>query len=233
MKKLTTILVTGVAALFFTACGGGSSGDDTNPPVEYTYNLQNFLNTVAYSMTLEGTTEVANNTINISAEIFVQYKGTFTTAEGDIVHEKDITQIFNRNGTEVIGTSNAVFYNGYMVYQVINETGVYCVTPLDAEDITPIPTDAKIGYISDSLPLECSDGTYITYLGKLESAGGSNATIKGIINTYSHKGGTLINTSTSETVVDPSMNIINFSLDTKDFTNGVNTTLDSTSITQN
>ncbi len=40
MKKLTTILLAGVATLFFTACGGSSSsGDSTPPPAPVTVNL--------------------------------------------------------------------------------------------------------------------------------------------------------------------------------------------------
>ena len=217
--------------LLFTACGGGSSSD--GDVTEYTYNLQNYMNTSSYRMNLEGTLQAGDNNLNVSAEMYLDYEGTHTVEGGHIVHEKELTQILNVDGIEVIATSYAEFYNGYMVYQVINETGVSCLTPLSAEEITPIPTDAKIGYISDSIPLECSDGTYMTYLGKLEGAGGSNATIKGIVNTYSHKGGTLINTGISETVVDPSMNIINYYVETKDFNNGINMTLDSTSITQN
>ena len=38
MKKLTTILLSGLATLFFTACGS-SSGDSTPPPEPITVNL--------------------------------------------------------------------------------------------------------------------------------------------------------------------------------------------------
>ena len=33
MKRITTILAIGTTALFFTACGGGSSSDNTQPPI--------------------------------------------------------------------------------------------------------------------------------------------------------------------------------------------------------
>ena len=39
MKKITTILLAGLATLFFTACGGGGGGDSTPPPAPITVNL--------------------------------------------------------------------------------------------------------------------------------------------------------------------------------------------------
>ncbi len=39
MKKITTILLAGLATLFFTACGSSGGGDSTPPPAPVTVNL--------------------------------------------------------------------------------------------------------------------------------------------------------------------------------------------------
>ena len=39
MKNIMIVLLSGLAILFFTACGGGSSGDSTPPPAPITVNV--------------------------------------------------------------------------------------------------------------------------------------------------------------------------------------------------
>ncbi len=233
MRKITTTLLTGSALLLFTACGGGGSDSGTNPtPTEYTYNLQDYLNTYSGHMNLEGTAYTANGNIPVGMESIIEYVGTYTATTGETLHQKDQTQIYNINGTSIISTSSVGFYKGYMAELISYETGVYCGATLSSSSVTPIPKDAKIGYVSDTIPLECSDGTSMTYLLKLESAGGSNALMKGILNAYSNNGA-LVGSSTSETIVTPSMDIINYHMEIKDLVNGGSAILDSTSISQN
>lgn len=79
MKKLTTILVAGLATLFFTACGGSSSGDSTPPPEPITVNL---IGTWNYMVTTENS--VCDGKVAQGIEIVEPLDGD-TTKIGDII----------------------------------------------------------------------------------------------------------------------------------------------------
>lgn len=79
MKKLTTILLAGLATLFFTACGGGSSGDSTPPPAPITVNL---IGTWDYMVITENS--VCDGKVAQGIEIIEPLNGD-TTKIGDII----------------------------------------------------------------------------------------------------------------------------------------------------
>lgn len=77
MKKLTTILLSGLATLFFTACG--SSGDSTPPPEPITVNL---LGTWDYMVVTKNS--VCDGKVAQGIEIIEDLNGD-TTKIGDII----------------------------------------------------------------------------------------------------------------------------------------------------
>jgi len=79
MKKLTAILLTGIATLFFTACGGGSSGDSTPPSAPITVNL---IGTWDYMVVTKNS--VCDGKVAQGIEIIEPLNGD-TTKIGDII----------------------------------------------------------------------------------------------------------------------------------------------------
>jgi len=110
--------------------------------------------------------------------------------------------------------------------------GVICDATLPLPDLTPIPIDAQVGYISDVVSLQCDDGTYITHVIKLNDAGGGNAEISIISNIYAAQGGALQATETDNIVVTPSMSMVNAEISGYIASEDATFTLYSTSITQ-
>lgn len=231
MKQITMSLLASTAILF-TACGGGG-GDAAAVPNTNQYDLRTFIDTVSYTVSGAGTLTIAGTSYDLSGTMQTTYQGTDEPIAGVIVHLHDATMILNANNIQVVQSANSATYMGNLVYVDNTTAGITCGTPLEPNAITPVPTDAQVGYISDVIPLECSDGTYQTIVMKLNDAGGDNAELAIISNTYSSQGGTLQDSQTTYVVVTPNMSMVNVELSGSVPSESATYTLNSTSITQN
>ena len=81
MKKIITILLAGLATLFFTACGSSGGGDSTPPPAPITVNL---IGTWDYMVTSQGS--VCDGMLAQGIEIIEPLNGD-TTLIGNILLE--------------------------------------------------------------------------------------------------------------------------------------------------
>lgn len=231
MKQITTIFLAGTAAMFMNACGGGSS--DPVEPNTNQYDLRTFIDTKGYTINGEGTISTPNDTLNLTGTLQSIYQGVSMAPSGETVHNHDITIILTADTITVTQSASSTTYEGYIVYMDNITNGVVCETPLALTEITPIPTDAQVGYISPEIPLECSDGTYITNVIKLNDAGGGNAEMSIISNVYTSQGGVLESSETDNIIVTPTMNMVNAEITGSIPADGITFVLSSTSIAQN
>ena len=212
MTYLKTLLVAG-SALAFTACGGGSSSSGSTPPPTNTYDLRTYIDKSSFTMNLEGSI----NGVSSVATFYSNYIGN-TDLGGTLLDVHETTLIIT--GLTEIGYTGTYLGNIYAVEGSARNCYIsQGVTP------TPIPTNATIGYVSDVVPLQCSDGATAEVSIKLESAGGNNALAVATTKLYAN-GGVLVSQSLSE--VNPNMRLLSYEINI-----GGNVSLHSTSITQN
>ena len=231
MKKITTILLAGIAAMFMSACGGGGGSTPVEPNTNQ-YDLRTWINTAGYHIDGEGTITAPTGTLNVDGFYRSFYEGTSIAPTGETVHNHFVTLSLTAATITIMQSVNSTTYEGNLVYVDNVTDGIVCETPLALADIMPVPTDAQVGYISDIIPLECSDGSYITYLIKLSDAGGGNAELSIISNTYVSQGGALESSETDSIIVTPTMSIVNAEITGSIPADGITFALSSTFITQ-
>jgi hypothetical protein len=108
-------------------------------------------------------------------------------------------------GINIFQKSDGISYQGFGIYSNNTQTGISCATTLELDTIVALPTDAKIGYISQIIPSECSDGSYQEYILKIEDGEGSNANVNVFLNQYDKKGGSMLYSAKTIYTVDPNM----------------------------
>jgi hypothetical protein len=231
MKQITMSLLASTAILF-TACGGG--GDDTTiVPNTNQYDLRTFMDTSSYTVTGEGTAITPNGTFDLTGTYKSSYQGTSVVGSGETVHHHDVTMLLTVVGVGTISqNAESSTYVGNIIRTNNLTEGVICEATLPLPDLTPIPTDAQVGYISDVVSLQCDDGSYATRVIKLNDAGGGNAEISVISNMFEYQGGTLLGSETDNVIVTPSMSMVNVEISGYDVSTDTTVTLNSTSITQ-
>lgn len=230
MNKITAILLTSSATLLLTACGGGGGSTPVEPNTNQ-YDLRTFIDTVAYTINGEGTITAPAGTIAVTGTFKSVYNNT-GVVNGVTAHLHDVTLILSGGGTTVTSDIESATYMGNIIYtNNITENRV-CETVLAPSTLTPIPIDAQVGYISDVVALTCSDGNYVTNLLKLNDAGGGNAELSIISNTYESQGGALVSSETDSIIVTPTMSMLNANITGSIPADGITFALYSTSITQ-
>lgn len=232
MKKVITILLAVTAAMFMTACGGGGGGSVSEPNTNQ-YDLRTFIDTASYTINGEGTITISGETYSGTGVYQSTYQGTGTAPTGETINNHETIMLGSANGIDLSLLRNHATYMGYIAFVEYPNDGISCETPLSSSDVTPIPTDAQVGYISDIVPLECNNGAYITNVFKLSDAGGGNAELSLISNTYEYQGGALMVSETMNIVVTPGMSIVSAEISRNDSWNDLSLLVYSTSITQN
>lgn len=231
MKPIKMTLLAGTVMLF-TACGGGGGDSIISVPNTNLYNLRTFIDTGSFTVVGEGTANTPSGAIDLSGTYKNSYQGTSVVGSGETVHHHDITMILSGAGVTVSQKAESSTYMGNIIRTNNITDGIICEATLPLPDLTPIPTGAKVGYISDIVSLQCDDGTYITNVIKLNDAGGGNAEISLISNTYASQGGALEYSETSDIVVTPSMSMVNAEISGYIASEDATFTLYSRSITQ-
>lgn len=233
MKKVKYLsyglAIVSASVIGLTGCGGGGSSSEPNTNL---YDLRTWIDTAEYTITGSGTITVTGNTIPVTGTYQSIYLGTSTAPTGVTVHDHDVTMILSGAGITEIQSANSSTYMGYIVYTENTTSGVTCETPLTPADITPVPTDAQVGYISSVIPLECSNGTYVTTAIRLTDAGGGNATFSLISNIYASQGGALLSSETDNIVVTPNMSMVSANISGSIPADDITFNIDSTSIVQ-
>lgn len=234
MKKLL-IGLSSLFVLLFTGCGGGG-GDSTtiiaSAANSNQYDLRTFIDTAEYTIDGEGTITSNAVTYNATGTYQSSYQGTEVVTTGETVHLHDITMLLDAGGIAFEQSASSSTYMGNII-GILHSTDVSCGFPIESlAVIAPVPNDAQVGYTSDVVPLSCSDGTYITNVLELNDAGGGNAELSIISNTYVSKGGALKSTETDNIVVTPTMSMVNADITGSIPADGITFALYSTSITQ-
>jgi len=208
------LLLTGMA-LMFTACGGGGGTSDVPPEPLIEYDLRTFIDKSSLTLNLEG---IVDGT-TVQGTYYVTYEGTFDYMGTTLDLHQQVAVIDGTTDTSYMGT-----YLGNLYAMLLND-GTECyiaegVTP------TPIPTNATIGYVSDVVPLECTEGSRVEISVKLLAGEGDSAIAATTAKWYNAYGSLLL-TSESYTTFDPNMNILAYEIKTG------NIIFQATSITQN
>lgn len=230
MKPIKMTLLAGTVILF-TACGGGG-GDSTTLPNTNQYDLRTFIDTSSFTVHGEGTANTPSGTYDVSGTYKSSYQGTSVVGSGETVHHHDVTMMLTVGSVTVSQRAESSTYMGNIIRTNNITEGVICEATVPLPDLTPIPTNAQVGYISDEVSLQCDDGSYITQVIKLNDAGGGNAEISVISNIYAYQGGALQATETDNVVVTPTMGMVNAEISGYIPSEDTTFTLYSTSITQ-
>lgn len=211
MNQIITILLAGTAAMFMSACGGGSS-DPVDPvePNTNKYDLRTWIDTGGFLINGEGTLTLSpEDPINVTGSFQSEYLGTSTAPTGETVHDHNITMILSAEGVTALERKlSRSTYMGNVVSVTNAVGGGPCETTLELAALTPVPTDAEVGYMSEVVPYLCDDGRYITNQIKLEDAGSGNAIFSLLINVYESEGGALIVNETDSIVITPDMSLV-------------------------
>ncbi len=171
MKRIATILLSGTAVLFLSACGGGSSGSSTPvaPPNNNVYNLRAVNLAAPLSIMVKG--GYSNGT---TGSLFL-YKDTYGTDTLDgtpvTIMGSDVSITLD-NGYTSQGSSFALIDNNGFT-RAFDDTSAYC-TLRTAPQV--VPTDAKIGATSSATSIyDCDNNTMRTMSWSLTDAGNGNA----------------------------------------------------------
>lgn len=243
MKKLL-ISLSSLLVLLFTGCGGGGGGDESTPaePNTNVYDLRTFFDTGSFLIEGSGTLTAPAGTIAAEGTYQNSYQGTSVVTSGETVHNHDITITLISGVATVTQSSASTSYMGnfFSINNVIEteinnviETDEYnCTVTLPLADLTPLPIDAKVGYVSNEVRLECDNDTYMTNVIELNDAGGGNAEISINYNIYASLNDAHLAIETDNIVVNASMAIKNADISGRLVPEDVSYTFSSTLITQ-
>lgn len=202
MKKIITILLAGTAAIFMSACGGGGSSEDgtnTAGPTVSGYDLRTYIDKSSFKV--EGTIDVENTQVIYHSE----YIGSEDYLGTPLDVHLNLLSISNSSGA-VSETSSTGTYLGN-IYTI--EGPSRSCEIVDGHTPTPVPTDATIGYVSDIVPLTCTDDVNVVVYFELQDAGEDNALLVATSKTYIN-GEVLVVESIS--TVDKDMNLLAYEM---------------------
>lgn len=207
MKKLLLGLLV-LLVLFVIGCGG--SGGVSASSTVLDYDLRTYIDKSSFRA--EGTVNSENTLATYTSEYTgsVGYDGTLLDLH------KNILSVNNTDETSLIGTYLGNIYT-------IEDPSRYCEI-IDGHTPTPVPTNATIGYVSDIVPLSCTDGTNVVVYFELHDGGDNNALLISRSITYMN-GDALVVESIS--TVDTNMNLLAYEMQI-----GSDIHFEATSITQ-
>ena len=262
MKQIIIILLTVAVTIVMSSCGGGGSSDpadsNTTEPNTNQYDLRKFIDTASYRVEGTGIARFFRVSYHLTGIYQSTYNGTSIVSTGETVYDhnitltldigeeipepwyktayfKDITMIPSVVDGQDIQSANISTYMGHLIYVELNQ-GRTCKTTFEFNEIAPVPTDARVGYISDEVPLICNDGTYVINVMELNDTGGGNAELSIISKTYVSEDERLLESLTTNIVLTQTMSMLNVEISIRIFLEEgfiEDYTLYSTSITQN
>lgn len=201
MKKIyLSVLIS--TTFLFNACGGGGSSEDgtiTANPTALGYDLRTYIDKSSFRV--EGTIDVDNTQAIYTSEYIgsEDYLGTLLD-----VHE-NILFISNSSGS----TTETSYTGTYLGNIYTIEGPSRSCEIVDGHTPTPVPTDATIGYVSDIVPLTCTDGVTVVVYFELQDAGEDNALLVATSKTYIN-GEVLVVESIS--TLDKNMNLLAYEM---------------------
>ena len=213
MKKLLLGLSV-LLVLFVIGCGSSEDGGGSASPTVLEYDLRTYIDKSSFKV--EGTIDDVNTPVTYISEYIgsEDYLGTLLDVHLNLLS-------YNDSGGVISETSNTGTYLGNIY--TIEGPSRYCEI-VDGHTPTPVPTDATIGYVSDIVPLSCTDGvTAVVYL-ELKDGGDNNARLISTSKTYSN-GETRVVESISK--IDTSLNLLAYEMQI-----GSDIHFEATSITQ-
>lgn len=199
MKKLL-LSVSILLALFANGCGGGSSDGDgiTANPTPVGYDLRTFIDKSSFKVEgiIEGDgTQVIYFSEYIGSE---DYLGTPLD-----IHQNELFLSYSG------GATSETSYTGTYLGNIYTIEGSRNCEIVEGHIPTPVPTDAAIGYVSDTVPLSCEDGVTVVVYFELQDGGDNTALLVSTSKTYIN-GETLVVESIA--TIDTDLNLLAYEM---------------------
>lgn len=198
MKKLLLGLSV-LLVLFVIGCGSSEDGGGSASPTVLEYDLRTYIDKSSFKV--EGTIDDVNTPVTYISEYIgsEDYLGTLLDVHLNLLS-------YNDSGGVISETSNTGTYLGN-IYTI--EGPSRSCEIVDGHTPTPVPTDATIGYVSDIVPLTCTDDVNVVVYFELQDAGEDNALLVATSKTYIN-GEVLVVESIS--TVDKDMNLLAYEM---------------------
>lgn len=219
MKTKLALVGSLLSVLLFTGCNSGDGASNTN-----TFDLT-AMDTKSMTLHVEGTLQEPGNSaeINVTGFIAQTYLGT-EELDGNQTHKQRINVELNQSNGVTTKIETTEFYSqGIMLKNINTDDNVTCSL---ANDPSPLPADATVGYESNPIEITCNDGDTATIVIRLEADGCTNG------NVHVSEEGTengRVYSETRDWIITPGMEFVSYQ-DHVQYEDGTVLQLNSTSI---
>ncbi|MGB5506717.1 MAG: hypothetical protein WBM70_08530 [Sulfurovum sp.] len=202
MKKLLSGLSV-LFMLFVIGCGGGGSSSDDGGvsanPTPIGYDLRTFIDKSFFRA--EGTVD----DVDILVTYFSEYIGSEDYLGTPLdMHLNELSLTYPGGVTFETSYTGTYLGNIYTIEGPSRNCEI-----VDGHTPTPVPTDATIGYVSDIVPLSCTDGVTMVVYFELQDGGDNTALLVSTSKTYIN-GETLVVESISK--IDTDLNLLAYEM---------------------
>ena len=201
MNKLLSDL-SALIVFFMIGCGGGGSAEDggvSANPTPIGYDLRTFIDKSTFKV--EGTIDGENTQVIY----FSEYLGSEDHLGIPLdIHLNELS--LNYSGSVTFESSSIGTYLGN-IYTIDDPTRSCEI--VDGHTPTPVPTDANIGYVSDIVPLSCTDDVTVVVYFELQDGGDNTALLVSTSKTYIN-GETLVVESIAK--IDTNLNLLAYEM---------------------
>jgi len=226
MKRIFHILLLAtVSILFLSACNDETVtrlNDTKTLDNNHSYNIRKFLVFKDFKIDISG--EIEENSVKqpISGYVIRKYAerlyGTPDVMAEDFYNGSEGKYIA---GEVNLGDRSVGFYDHSMSDGIIINDFSYfndCKI-INLDEITPIPENAKVGYVSDMLRLSCSEGEYREYFYTLKESSEAYATLNVALSHYEQEGASASISATVSYTIDKDLMLIAYKETFLDHTN--------------